>query len=161
MRPSWFAILTLLTALSVPDAWAQQAQSGQPAQREAPRKAWEAPGDVLLSSTVIGARVKTREGKDLGEIDQLVIDRKTGQVSHAVVGVGGLAGVGETKVVVRWKDMRLTADPKLPRRTIASVDQAVVEQAPRWNRAEERGDRSPSASPPIIPPAPAIPVPRY
>jgi len=154
-------------ALAASGAWAQQAPSRQPAERETPRPAWDIPGNALLSSTVIGARVKNREGRDLGEIDQLVIDPRTGQVSHAVLGLGGLAGVGETKVVVDWKDIKLTADPSLPRSTIASVDQAVLERAPRWDRADDRGarKRGPSASPPtmppVIPPVPGVPAPRY
>ena len=111
----------------------------------------------LLSRTVIGARVKNAEGKDLGEIDQLVIDLKSGQVSHAVIGVGGLAGVGETKVVVKWSDLRIQPDPNNPRRTITTVDQTVVDRAPRWDRRAEERDRVPPAASPTttIPPAPA------
>jgi len=168
-------IIALVTALAAPVAWAQQAPSRQPAERETPRQALDVPAAALLSSSVIGARVKNREGKDLGEIDQLVIDPKTGQISHAILGLGGLAGVGETKVVVHWKALQLTADPSLPHRTIASVDQAAVERAPRWDRGEDRRaqDRDPSASPPTvtpmprtpqtpgIPPTPGPPAPRY
>jgi sporulation protein YlmC with PRC-barrel domain len=161
MRRSSLVVIALVAALAVPEAWAQQAPSRRPAEREAPRATRDSPGDILLSSAVIGARVKNHEGKDLGEIDQLVIERRTGRVSHAVVGLGGLAGVGEAKVVVAWKNVRLAADPDRPQRTVASVDQSVLERAPRWMADDDRGAPDPSASPPIIPPVPGVPVPRY
>ena len=159
MRRTCFVILALLTALPLADAAAQQAPSARGSEPEASRQPVGAPSDVLLSSTVIGARVKNREGKDLGEVDQLLIEPKTGQVTHAVLGLGGLAGVGETKVVVDWTEIQFSADPSLPRRTIASVDQAAVERAPRWN-VDESGarERTPAASPPTSPtPRPRAP----
>jgi hypothetical protein len=80
-------------------------------------------------------------------------------LSHAVIGVGGLAGVGETTVVVRWSDLRIQPDPTNPRRTITTVDQTVVDRAPRWDRrAEERDRVPPAASPTTIPPGPASPL---
>lgn len=153
MRGTSIVILALLASLVAGETAAQQPLR-QPRERDTPGQAVHIQGDAVLSRTVIGARVKNREGKDLGEIDQLVIDPKTGRVSHVLLGLGGLAGVGERKVVVAWGDIRLMADPSLPHRTIASVDQAVIERAPRWDRREDRGalDRSPSASPPAPPP---------
>jgi sporulation protein YlmC with PRC-barrel domain len=145
------ALTSSVLVFTVSPAFAQPRQSA-----ETTHPTFTPPPASLLSRTVIGARVKNAEGKDLGEIDQLVIDLKSGQVSHAVIGVGGLAGVGETTVVVKWSDLRIQPDPTNPRRTITTVDQAVVERAPRWDRrAQERDRMPPAASPATIPPSPA------
>jgi sporulation protein YlmC with PRC-barrel domain len=162
MRAGGFVVLLLLVVLAVPDAWAQRAPSRPPSERGAPSQARDASADVLLSGSVIGARVKTRDGTDLGEIDQLVIDRRTGYVSHAILGVSGAAAGGETKVVVKWRDVRLVPDPSLPGRTIASVDPAVIERAPRLASIaeQESPEREPSASPPSGSPMPGGPGPR-
>ena len=42
------------------------------------------------------------DGKNIGKIDALLIDPKEGKVSHAVVGMGGMLGVGDEKVVVPY-----------------------------------------------------------
>jgi sporulation protein YlmC with PRC-barrel domain len=144
------ALTSSVLVFTMSPAFAQPRQSPETAHPK-----FTPPPASLLSRAVIGARVKNAEGKDLGEIDQLVIDLKSGQVSHAVIGVGGLAGVGETKVVVKWSDLRIQPDSANPRRTIATVDQAVVDRGPQW-RADERDRVPPAASPTTtIPPAPA------
>jgi sporulation protein YlmC with PRC-barrel domain len=130
------------------------------------RAEWRVPDGTLMSTTMVGARVKNREGRDLGEIEHLVIDPKTGSVSHVVVGLGGLAGAGETKIVLPWSAVVIGSDPSIPRRVIASVEQRAVDAAPRWTDPDSkaRRDRAPSASPGtgLEPaPSPKAPGPRY
>src|SRR4029453_6482303 len=57
------------------------------------------------TKAVLGPRIKNPAGKDLGEIDQLLIDRN-GKVTHVVIGLGGVAGVGEKKGVVPWSELK-------------------------------------------------------
>ena len=160
-RPA-FIVLVLLAALAVPHAWAQRAPSRPPTEGGVPGPARPTAADVLLSSSVIGARVQARDGTDLGEIHQLVIDRRTGYVSHAILDVSGPNAGGGTKVVVKWRDIRLMPDPSLPRRTVASVDAAVIERAPRLASTTEQGgpEPEPSASPRTGLPGPGEPGPR-
>jgi hypothetical protein len=97
------------------------------------------------SKDIIGTRIKNAEGKDLGEVDQLLVDTQTGKVSHVVIGLGGLMGVGEKKVVVPWSDLKFApaADGK---KNAITMDQAKLESAPRYER-RAAVERSPSASP--------------
>ena len=90
---------------------------------------------------IIGTRIKNAEGKDLGEIDQLLIDRN-GKVTHAVIGVGGLAGVGEKKVVVPWSALKFAPVAEGKKNAIV-INEATLSSAPRY----ERADVAPSASP--------------
>ena len=113
------------------------------------RPAWRNDAGLYDSGDLVGTRIKNAEGKDIGEIDRLMIDPSSGKVSHVVVGLGGLLGVGEKKVVVPWSDLKLAAATD-GKKTMVTMDQAKLESAPRYERSA-RADRSPSASPSTSP----------
>jgi sporulation protein YlmC with PRC-barrel domain len=58
-------------------------------------------GDLFL-----GAPVFNQRNDHLGEIEDLVIDPANGRISHAVVEVGGILGIGEKKVLVPFNHLR-------------------------------------------------------
>ncbi len=74
------------------------------------------------SKHVIGMKVVTPDGKHVGEIDQLIVNVKDGKVSHAIVGLGGLAGVGEQHVVVPWSQVKIHADRNDRKDMAATID---------------------------------------
>lgn len=112
------------------------------------REAFKAPEGVVEASKVIGTKVRNSAGKDLGEIDQLLIDTKSGKVTHAVIGKGGVLGVGETKVVVPWSDVPLKADASNRDKMVVTMEQSVIDTAPRYDRREAATERpAPAASP--------------
>jgi sporulation protein YlmC with PRC-barrel domain len=113
------------------------------AARDTQAPAWKHAG-LHETKDIIGTRIKNAEGKDLGEIDQLLIDRN-GKVSHVVIGVGGLAGVGEKKVVVPWSDLKF-APVTAGKKNAITMDAAKLERAPRYDRSA-RSDAAPAASP--------------
>jgi sporulation protein YlmC with PRC-barrel domain len=45
--------------------------------------------------TVIGLKVKSQAGEDLGKIVEVVLDLSRGTISYLVLSVGGFAGVGD------------------------------------------------------------------
>jgi sporulation protein YlmC with PRC-barrel domain len=110
--------------------------------RDTKAPAWKHAG-LHETKDIIGTRIKNTAGKDLGEIDQLLIDRN-GKVSHVVIGVGGLAGVGEKKVVVPWSDLKFAPVAEGKKNAIM-MDEARLANAPRYERAA-RSD-APAASP--------------
>ena len=112
--------------------------------RDTKAPAWKQDAGVHDTKDIIGTRIKNVDGKDLGEIDQLLIDRN-GKVTHAVIGIGGLAGVGEKKVVVPWSDLKFAPVAEGKKNAI-TMDGARLENAPRYERAA-RSDVAPSASP--------------
>jgi sporulation protein YlmC with PRC-barrel domain len=130
------------------------AQTTRPADRpsgDTTAPAWKAVPGLHETKDIIGTRIKSAEGKDLGEIDQLLIDTRTGKVSHVVIGLGGLMGVGEKKVVVPWSELKLAPSADGKKNSIV-MDQAKLESAPRYERSASV-DRSPSASPSSTSPA--------
>jgi PRC-barrel domain protein len=151
---------SLLTFCFVTDGLAQASRppasdrpaADRPAAKPAapPRETWKAPEGLHTSGELIGTRIKNAEGKDIGEIDQLLIDPKTGTVTHVVVGLGGLLGVGETKVVVPFSDIQLSAQHQ-GSRAVVTMDQAKLEKAPKYERRQAARDLSPAASPRATP----------
>lgn len=153
MRTFVTAIMTASLVLPLTfEATAQQRDTQPPRDvqrnadrdRDQMRSAWTRPADVMESKKLIGARLKGADGKDLGEIDQLLVNQKDGQISHVVVGKGGIAGIGETKVVVPWSDLQVRWDRDTP---VVSIDATALERAQRYEARGVDRDRAPSASP--------------
>jgi sporulation protein YlmC with PRC-barrel domain len=157
-----FALPAALTLTLTVDGFAQQAPA-----RPAEKPATTAPADkpatsagtfkhtpgLHESSDLIGTRIKDAQGKDLGEIDQLLVESKTGRVSHVVVGVGGMAGVGEKKVAVPWSEIKFSADHK-DGKAVITMDRTLLEKAPRYEKramAPDRDRTPPAASPATTP----------
>jgi len=90
--------------------------------------------------------LKNDQGKDIGEIDKLIVDHGDGRISHVVLGRGGVLGVGEQKVVLAWSDLKIQPDPNNRNRMVATVDQGKVDSAPRYEARRDR-DTAPAASP--------------
>jgi sporulation protein YlmC with PRC-barrel domain len=143
------AVLTvsLLTFVLGLTASAQQTRPTEPS-AQPQRQAWMPPSGTVEAKQIIGMRVKSDQGKDIGEIDQLILNPADGKVGYVVLGRGGLMGIGEQKVVLPWSDLRIQADPANRNRWVATVDQAKVDGAPRY---EARRDAAPAASPATTP----------
>lgn len=49
----------------------------------------------VKASNIIGTAIINAEGKDLGNVKEIVIDRATGKVAYIAVAFGGFLGMGE------------------------------------------------------------------
>lgn len=66
---------------------------------------------VLKASELIGMKVQGSDGKNLGKIRDLVIDRD-GDVEYAVLDFGGFLGVGDKYFAVPWDALQRTENGK-------------------------------------------------
>jgi sporulation protein YlmC with PRC-barrel domain len=68
----------------------------QPAARQdAPRDQTKVEvAQVLRTADIVGTAVRNKQNENLGKIDDLVIDMKTGEVRYASLAYGGVAGIG-------------------------------------------------------------------
>jgi len=57
------------------------------------------------TADIIGLYVKNNKHEDLGKIDDLVIDMKTGDVRYAAIAYGGVAGIGSKLFAVPWQKL--------------------------------------------------------
>ena len=92
---------------------------------------------------IIGTKIQNPEGKDIGKVEALLIDPTEGKATHAVIGVGGVLGVGEERVVVPYSALKMTGHES-GRKARIVLDQSTIDSAPKYVRTTER---SPSASP--------------
>jgi sporulation protein YlmC with PRC-barrel domain len=138
---------SLLTLALAATSSAQTRPAGEPG-TQAQRQAWAVPSTSVEGRHIVGMKVKSTQGKDVGEIDQLIVDPSDGKITHVVLGRGGLMGVGEEKVVLSWSDLKIQADPDNRNRWVAMTDQAKIDSAPRY---EVRRDAPPAASPATAP----------
>jgi sporulation protein YlmC with PRC-barrel domain len=112
------------------------------------RPAWNNTQNLHETGDIIGASVQNAEGKNIGKVDALLLDPKDGKVSHAVVGLGGILGIGDEKVVVPYTALKMRGHEGGRKGTI-SMDQSALDSAPNYVKAS---DRQPSASPATSPP---------
>ena len=73
---------------------------------------------LLGTSSLIEDDVYDAAGKFLGQIEEIVLDARTGCVRYAVLGLGGFLGIGRKRLAVPWR--ALTPDPNY-RRCIVDV----------------------------------------
>jgi hypothetical protein len=81
------------------------------------------------ASRIIGATVSNPANEKLGTIDDLVISNDS-RVTHAVLAVGGVLGIGAKRVAVPYGELAITADGVIYDRTAAQV-KALPEFASR------------------------------
>jgi hypothetical protein len=67
--------------------------------------------DLIGSDRVEGTNVYRSDGKKIGEIERVMIDKMSGQAAYAVMGFGGFLGMGEDHYPIPWA--RLTYNEKL------------------------------------------------
>jgi sporulation protein YlmC with PRC-barrel domain len=97
------------------------------------------PGPALMgANTLLGNDVYNKDGEDLGDIKEFMIDMASGKVAYAVLSFGGLLGLGDKLFAVPWA--ALTLDTANKRFTL-KVPKAVLKDAPGFNK-----DRWPSMS---------------
>lgn len=158
MRNQVIALASCLLVLGLASgAWAQSRPSTAPSRPsaetaaprttdDAQRPAWSPDYRAVESSKLVGAKVQTPDGKDVGSIDQVIINDKDGKITHAVVSKGGVLGIGATKLALKWSDVKMQRDPDSEDHWLAVIDPAKLDAAPRYE-ARKEGDTAPSASP--------------
>ncbi len=66
------------------------------------------PGPALMGAdTLLGNDVYNRDGEDLGDIKEFMIDMASGRVSYAVLSFGGMLGLGDKLFAVPWSALTL------------------------------------------------------
>jgi sporulation protein YlmC with PRC-barrel domain len=61
---------------------------------------------LVPSDRVEGTPVSGPDGKQIGTVERLMIDKRSGQIAYAVLRCGGFLGVGEEHVPVPWNSLK-------------------------------------------------------
>src|SRR6185436_20477361 len=91
--------------------------------------------NACISSTkVAGTAVYNANGDKLGSIDDLIIDKLSGQVRYAALEFGGFLGVGTDRYPIPWSMLKY--DTNLDG-YVVPLSEKQLEGAPRYAQNEE------------------------
>ena len=85
--------------------------------------------DVISSDRVEGTKVFNEAGDKLGSVDELMIDKRSGQVRYAVLEFGGFLGMGTERYPLPWNMLKY--DTALEG-YVVPLDKTKLEGAPRY-----------------------------
>ncbi|MEO8056956.1 MAG: PRC-barrel domain-containing protein [Burkholderiales bacterium] len=85
--------------------------------------------DVISSERVEGTKVFNEAGDKLGSVDELMIDKHSGQVRYAVLEFGGFLGMGTERYPMPWNMLKY--DTALDG-YVVPLDKARLEGAPSY-----------------------------
>ena len=88
---------------------------------------------VISSDKVEGTSVYNANGDKLGSIDDLMIDKYSGNVRYAVMEFGGFLGMGTDRYPLPWSMLKY--DTALEG-YVVPVDKSQLEKAPRYSPTE-------------------------
>lgn len=66
--------------------------------------------NLVKSDQVIGREVVNLENEDLGIVEELVLNKQTGETAYVVLSFGGIMGLGDKYFALPWSS--LTYNPK-------------------------------------------------
>ena len=123
------------TETSSGDAVRSTAASQSAADRDAAKNMPGADSKVPLSlnraSKVIGTNVEDESGNKIGDIKDVVLDRKSGQVAYAVVDFGGWLGMGDKYFAVPWKSLKSGSNDRY---VLNDVSKDTLKKAPGFDK---------------------------
>jgi sporulation protein YlmC with PRC-barrel domain len=86
---------------------------------------------LVKTDQVIGVNVINTNHENLGKVEELVLDKQTGETVYAVLSFGGVMGLGDKYFAIPWK--ALSYDPKEASFTLNQSKEALKE-APGFDK---------------------------
>ena len=87
--------------------------------------------EVMAASDFEGEDVVNRRGETLGDIEEIMLDVRSGRIAYAVLSAGGFLGVGEKYFAIPWGALTLDTDRKC---FILDVDKDRLLNAPGFDK---------------------------
>ncbi|HEU0042970.1 PRC-barrel domain-containing protein [Sphingomonas sp.] len=84
---------------------------------------------LVQANAVHTPRVESREGTAIGAVHAYMIDKGSGQVSHAVLSLGGFLGMGKSFYPVPWSLLQFDAVRDV---YVVTVERKLLEGGPSW-----------------------------
>ena len=89
--------------------------------------------DIISSDKVEGTKVYNTAGDKLGSVDDLMIDKVSGQIRYAVLEFGGFLGMGTDRYPLPWNMLKYDTSMD---GYVVPIDKNKLEQAPRYDVGE-------------------------
>ncbi|MGN6285191.1 MAG: PRC-barrel domain-containing protein [Afipia sp.] len=94
------------------------------------------PHRLIASDRVEGTRVFNADGKKIGSVKRLMIDKISGNVAYAVLCFGGILGVGEHYRSLPWASMKYNPDLEAYELVTLMTDEEL-QKAPAYMTGDE------------------------
>ena len=98
--------------------------------------------DLIAADDVIGTDVFTAEGRKLGRVETIMVDRLSGKALYVVLASGGFLGLGGAFYPLPWAKIRYDAALN---GYITEVDEEALLKSPSYDR-HGRLDRPPEGA---------------
>ena len=86
-------------------------------------------GSTISSSDVEGTKVYNNAGDKLGSIDDLMIDKRSGQIRYAALEFGGFLGMGTDRYPLPWNMLHYDNDKD---GYVINLDKSKLDKAPHY-----------------------------
>ncbi|WP_332690602.1 PRC-barrel domain-containing protein [Devosia sp.] len=86
--------------------------------------------DLIASDKVEGTKVYDPSGKHIGSIERILVEKRSGKVSYAVLSFGGFLGIGHDHYPLPWS--KLNYDESLSGYRV-DVTKEQLEGAPKYD----------------------------
>ena len=87
--------------------------------------------NILSTSTLTGDHVRNTEGKDLGKIEDFMVDVNSGRIAYAVLSFGGFMGFGDKLFAIPMDALSLDTDAE---KFVLDVNKQQLEDAPGFDK---------------------------
>jgi len=98
--------------------------------------------EAIAASRVIGTSVYNTEGKSIGSIEDIMLDKTSNGIMFAVIGFGGFLGIGEKYHAVPWSSLDYD---KAKRGYVVPFSKEQLKAAPAYSINELAGADGESA----------------
>jgi len=86
----------------------------------------------IRASKLLGINVTSKDGDNLGQVQDLVFNPHTGQIRFALVGKGFMAGSSQSLIPVPWQAVKVRSE----REFTLNVDKEKMKGVPSWSQTE-------------------------
>ena len=90
--------------------------------------------DLIASDKVEGTRVFDQQGEHIGSIERILLEKRSGKVSYAVLSFGGFLGIGHDHFPLPWS--KLNYDETLGGYRV-NVSKDQLESAPKYDNRDD------------------------
>lgn len=86
---------------------------------------------ALSATTLMGDKVRNRDGDKLGHLEEIVLDLDGGRVSYAVLASGGFLGLGDKFFAVPWDLISVDSESH---EVVVDIAKEALENAPGFDK---------------------------
>ncbi|MFZ6653862.1 PRC-barrel domain-containing protein [Undibacterium sp. TJN19] len=91
----------------------------------------DGPGPAVMgANTLIGDHIHNAQDEHLGQLKEIMLDTKSGEIAYAVLSRGGVFTLGEKLYAVPWSALHLNTEKK---NLVLNVDKERFDTAPGFD----------------------------